>query len=283
MIWIGYFFLGLLVLFLLLIWIRIKVELKVTKQERWIEIRFLMLKYRIDFVADINIKNNLNPQQGLFKGKKRAKVTRESMDGRKRFESQQSVQAMTTDPVDTDENKEDLTINCTESLYVQEEAEDKNKRSWLRAPKPIRWLRAPKVLTFKFLQQLRVRYYLTQFQRFKGIFKEAKIIFYRLLKRIKIYRLDSLLHFNVDDPMLNAQLMAVLWSLEANFYRSLKKKFRRVKDHQFKIKSEFSGQNLFLETSCIVSFRMVDIIVVILCSLKEIFAIKKMVTLEEEV
>lgn len=282
MIWIGYFFLGLLVLFLLLIWIRIKVELKITKQERWIEIRFLMLKYRIDFAADINIKNNLNHQQGWFKGKKGAKITRESMDGRKRFESQQGVQAMTSDPIDTDENKEDLTMNCSESLYVQEEVEDKNKRSWLRAPKAIR-VRASKVLKFKFLEQLRVSYYFTQFQRFKGIFKEAKIIFYRLLKRIKIYRLDSLLHFNVDDPMLNAQLMAVLWSLEANFYRSLKKKFRRVKDHQFKIKSEFSGQNLFLETSCIVSFRIVDIIVVILCSLKEIFAIKKMVTLEEEV
>ena len=274
MIWMVYFFIGLLALLIGLIWVRIKVELKFTKQEQWLEMRFLILKYRIDFKEGLTTKERSYLKPKLSKRRKKKATLKMPEEFQNGYEGNPRVEPL---------KSEFMNANDSDSKYSEKAADVKGKRGWLKAPKSLRRLKAPEVIRLNILERMKVSYYLAQYQRFKGIFKETKLIFYRLLKRIRIYHLDSLLHFNVDDPMLNAQLMAVLWSLEANLHRFIKQRFRRLDKHQFNIKSEFDGQDLFLETSCLVSFRIIDIIVVILGSLKEIFTIKRMINLEEEV
>jgi len=246
MVWLGYLLIGLLVLLLLLICIQIKVELRVSKDEQWLEVRYFILKFRINLNEILNEKVNA-----------------------KSIKDKSQTQRSSNEYTDVRFGKEE---SKTESKNV---AQTQRKKKGSKAPKGRRWSKA--------LKPINLYYFKTYFQRFKLILKEVKIVLYRLLSRLKIYQLESILYFNVDDPFLNAQLIAVFWTLEANFCRFLHQRFRKVHHHEFNVKSNFSGSDLFLELSCIVSFRIVDIIVVVMSSLKELLTIKRMVTLEKEV
>lgn len=188
---------GLVVLLmLLLIWVQIKIEIKVTRQERWVEVRYLLLKYRIALEVD-EIK-----KLKVFKAKSRKKKQR----------------------------------RLSRTLSINE---------------------------------------------IKEIVMIVKKILYRFLSCFKINRLDSTLHFSIDDPFINAQLLAVFLAIEANCYRFLQKRLKKTDHHRFNISSQFAGNQLFLETSCIVSVRIGDIMMAALLSLKNILKIKKMIKIEK--
>ena len=319
--WIGYFFLGILLLLILIICIRFKAELNITKEEQWLEIRYLLFKYRIDLKKIFEEKLNINK----FKNMMTADVQYENQKAETVHEKEEKK--------DVDEIQANKDVLKKETKLINEkskeqkelpqlenpqtiEVEVSKKKSMLKAPKAStlkgpktkelkfkipgmktfyikipklkrpklkKWLKAPKVKNINFMTKININYLRKQYYRFKTIYKEAKQILFRLLAKIRIHRLESALHFNVDDPALNAYLIAGFWAIEANIYRWLRKYFKKVNHHKFDVKSQFSGNDIFLEMSCIVSLRIVDIIIVVLFSLKEIFTIKRMLTTEKEV
>ena len=118
--------------------------------------------------------------------------------------------------------------------------------------------------------------------RGKVIVKEAKTILIRLTTRIKIKRLESDIEFSLDDAMTTGCLLGFMWSVQANIYRFIERYVKKIDHYHFDVKSKFSGNSIFLNLSCILSFRIVDIIIVLILSLEELLTIKKMLKLEEE-
>ena len=118
--------------------------------------------------------------------------------------------------------------------------------------------------------------------RGKVILKEARTVLLRLTTKIRIQKLDSVVEFSLDDAMTTGCLLGVIWGVQANIYRFIERYVKKIDSYHFDVTSKFSGNSIFLNLSCILSFRIVDIIIVLLLSFKELLTIKRMLKLEEE-
>jgi len=374
--WIGLILLGIFLIIILIICIRFKAELKITRDEQWVEVRYFLFKYRIDLKNFIDEKLKLNffqkemtrsgenpsqmsedyesdeienqkastvkstdnqirkmmnetdskesdqvlrnvvkPQKNSIQKNQVKKIIQKQEQIKSSFQEEQSIIELDNEVKKIIEQASDIktfpnvkseepqatpssfekierpALNQKDKVKNQEtittEAVEKIKRRFrikpLMAPKLIKRLKAIKVFNINALRKLDINKIRYHYYRFKTIFKRGKYILYRFLSRIRIHKLESILYFSVDEPALNAQLMATIWATEANFYHFIQKHFKKVDSHKFDLKSQFSGNEIFLETSCIISLRIVDIIIVVLWSLKDILKIKRMITLEKEV
>ena len=82
--------------------------------------------------------------------------------------------------------------------------------------------------------------------------------------------------------MTTGCIIGALWTFQANFYAFIERYVKKVDHYHFDVKSKFKGNSLFISLSCILSFRIVDIILVLLLSFKELLTIKRMLKIEEE-
>ena len=73
--WIGYFLLTVLGIFILLLFIKIKIEILIQNQTGWIEFRYLWLKYRVnlDDLMSQSMKEEVKEQVQEVKGSNRIK------------------------------------------------------------------------------------------------------------------------------------------------------------------------------------------------------------------
>ncbi|MTL83307.1 DUF2953 domain-containing protein, partial [Turicibacter sanguinis] len=119
-------------------------------------------------------------------------------------------------------------------------------------------------------------------RKFKLLFKTGKRVLVRFTKKIRVHQLDSVIHFSVDDPMLNGCLLGSLWAMQANVYGFISRYVKKVDHYHFDVLSQFSGNRIFVDFTCIVSFKLVDIIVVLLTSFRDLMTILKLIRKEED-
>ena len=250
--WIGCFLLVLLGILILLLFIKIQVEIFVQNQKGWIEFRYLWLKYRVNF-ADLispSMKQEIEQQAQEAKEITEKKATKTEIEVDSKLE--------------------------TKMTEVEEPAckEAKTKKVKVRRHKKVKDIKVKKKLDWKEIKKM--------IHRGKVILKEAKTILIRLTTRIKVKKLESDIEFSLDDAMTTGCLLGFAWAVQANIYRFIERYVKKIEHYHFDVKSKFSGNSIFLNLSCILSFRIVDIIIVLILSLEELLTIKKMLKLEEE-
>ena len=252
--WIGYFLLVLLGIFILLLFIKIKIEISVQNQNSWIEFRYLWLKYRVklDHLISESMKQEAKQQV-------------------------QEVKEVTESKVTKQEVKTDVKVQKKTKVEMIEQTSTKGN-----VLKKVPVVKKEKVKEKKVKKKLDIKELKRLFHRGKVIFKECKVVLIRLTTRIKINKLDSLIEFSLNDAMTTGCMLGVIWGIEANIYRVIERYVKKIESYHFDVKSKFSGNSFFLNLSCILSFRLVDIIIVLLLSFKELLTIKRMVKLEEE-
>lgn len=252
--WIGYFLLVFLGIITLLLFIRIKVEIFVQNQYGWIELRYLWFKYRVN-VDD---------------------VLSESM---KEEGSQQihEVKKVAEEKATKTEVKEAVKVKVKSKVLTVEQPETKGRKVekvTLKKKETVKEKKVKRKLDFKEIKQM--------LHRGKVILKEARTVLLRLTTKIRIQKLDSVVEFSLDDAMTTGCLLGVIWGVQANIYRFIERYVKKIDSYHFDVTSKFSGNSIFLNLSCILSFRIVDIIIVLLLSFKELLTIKQMLKLEEE-
>ena len=119
-------------------------------------------------------------------------------------------------------------------------------------------------------------------RKFKILFRSGKRVLIRMVKKIRVHSLDSIVHFSVDDPMLNGCLIGGVWALQSNIYGMISRYVKNVDHYHFDVLSQFSGNRIFVDCTCIVSFKLVDIIVVLFKSFKDLKVILQTVRTEED-
>ncbi len=254
---IGYFLLVLLGLIIILSFIKIKVELFLNQQDGWIELRYLWLKYRLemtDFLKD-STKEKVESQF--------ARVQEETKQELTRVEFKETVKV-----------KKEPIVDPSPSMPKKEMGGTRKKRR--------KKTRAVKIKQKKVTRKLDMRAIKSMIRRGKTIFKLSRKVLIRLTNRIRIHRLESMIDFSLDDAMTTGCIIGALWTFQANFYAFIERYVKKVDHYHFDVKSKFKGNSLFISLSCILSFRIVDIILVLLLSFKELLTIKRMLKIEEE-
>lgn len=246
--WIGYFLLFLLFLFIFLIFVKIQVQIVFQDEARFVQVRYLFFKYKMD----------LNPM--IKELEKKAELS-------------------------TDKVKEEVTVKKTEEVVETKTVEDKvieeskpsdelPEKKRKRVKKKKRVEKTEKKVSRKKLRAM--------IRKFKVLFKTGKRVLVRFTKKIRVHKLDSVIHFSVDDPMLNGCLIGGLWALQSNVFGFISHYVKRIDSYHFDVLSQFSGNRIFVDFTCIVSFKLVDIIVVLMTSFKDLMTILKIVRKEED-
>ena len=189
----------------------------------------------------------------------------------------QEVKEVTESKVTKQEVKTDVKVQKKTKVEMIEQTSTKGN-----VLKKVPVVKKEKVKEKKVKKKLDIKELKRLFHRGKVIFKECKVVLIRLTTRIKINKLDSLIEFSLNDAMTTGCMLGVIWGFEANIYRVIERYVKKIESYHFDVKSKFSGNSFFLNLSCILSFRLVDIIIVLLLSFKELLTIKRMVKLEEE-
>ena len=252
--WIGYFLLTVLGIFIILLFIKIKIEILIQNQTGWIEFRYLWLKYRVnlDDLMSQSMKEEVKEQV-------------------------QEVKEATESKVMKKEVKTDVKVKKVTEVETVDQPSIKDHQS-----KKIRVTKEEKFKEKKVKKQLNLKKLKKILHRFKRIFKESKIVLRRVTKQIKINKLDSWIEFSVNDAMTTGCLLGVIWGIQANIYALIERYVKKIESYHFNVTSKFNGNSILLNLSCILSFRLGNIIIVLLLSFKELLRIKRLVKLEEE-
>lgn len=115
------------------------------------------------------------------------------------------------------------------------------------------------------------------------LFRRAKQVALRLTRRFKITVLNLEVTANFEDPMLNAMVYVGLWSVVSSSLLALQQYVKVIKECHYEVKSQFSGNRFFILAECIVTVRIVDIIIVALLSISDIKKIMRTLKQKEEV
>ena len=102
------------------------------------------------------------------------------------------------------------------------------------------------------------------------IFTRSKLIIQRFAKRLNVQTLNVFLVANVDDPMLNAMVYASLWTGLSTCLSFVNQYVKKIEQCKYDVSTQFSGNNFFAQLECIVTVRIVDIIIVGILSIKDI-------------
>lgn len=252
--WIGYFLLMLLGIIILLLFIKIKVELFVHNQNGWLELRYLWFKYRLNFDDLLSDSMKQEVEQRVHE-----------------------VKEVTEEKVTKTEVEKEVKVKVEPKVLKVDEPTSKGIKT-----KKVKVRKKEKVKEKKVKKKLNLNEIKKMISRGKVILKEAKTVLVRLTTRIRIQKLDSEIEFSLDDAMTTGCLLGLMWAVQANIYRFIQRYVKTIQSYHFDVKSKFSGNSIFLNLSCILSFRIVDIIIVLLLSFKELLTIKKMLKLKEE-
>lgn len=244
--WIGYFFLFLLLLFLFLIFIKIKVYIIFQDESRYVQIRYLFFKYKIDL-------------RSIMKG----------------FDSKAESQIEKVKDQVTVEKEEEKIEPKTITVVEQSQEYNEPPKKKIR-----RFKKKEKVKEVK--QEVSKPKLRALIRKFKILFRTGKRVLIRMTKKIRVHSLDSVVHFSVDDPMLNGCLIGGVWALQSNIYGMISRYVKAIDDYHFDVLSQFSGNRIFVDFTCIVSFKLVDIIVVLLTSFEDLKVILKTIRTEED-
>lgn len=250
---IGYVVLILLGIILMLLFIKVKIEIFFNPHKGWIELRYLWLKYRLD-MDDFLTDSKKEEMEQQF-----AKVQEETKQELTRVEFKETVKVK-KDPID----------NPSSHVLKKERGATKKKTKKVK----VKQKKVTRKLDFQAIKSM--------IRRGKVIFKLSKKVLIRLTNRIRIHRLESMIDVSLDDAMTTGCLIGGLWALEANGHAFIERHVKKVDDYHFDVSSKFKGNSLFLSLSCILSFRIADIILVLLLSFKELLTIKRMLKVEEE-
>lgn len=250
--WIGYFLLFLLFLILVLIFVKIQIQVVIKERQQFVELRYLWFKYRYQLSQ---LFTEETKQQVINQVEKTTEVVQEK-----------SV----TKEVEVKPVEEKIVVKSQEF----EDAKRKQKVKKIQKERPIKQRKVKKKLDWRHIRFMH--------RKFKLIYKESKKILVRLTRRIKIHELDSVIEFNVDDPMLNGCLIGAIWAVQANIFSFIRRYVKIMEHYHFDVVSQFSGNRIFMDLTCIVSIRIVDIIIVLFSSFKDLMTIKKTIRLEED-
>jgi len=263
----GILLLGILALLVVLLFVPAKLQVRWNDDERFAEGRFLFLKYRypLDFL------NKKESAETEVSGTNLAKKPTQTSETPKRNDS----------PVKTVTH--DLEPKQPESLSkrFKPPAALQAKRPFkpLKAPKPLKLFKLPRLKIpnpSKAVQRLtKLR---SKLHHYLEIAVEGKPVLFRILKKIKIKRAQTKLHYSIDSPVHTAQLMGLMWASEANVHAFLRRHFKKVQHHDFDLKSDFTGNHLDVGLDYVITIRPIDLVVVALKSLTELKTIKKMLS-----
>lgn len=254
--WIGYFFLFILFLVIFLIFVKIRIQLVVGEKQQFVEFRYLWFKYQYNF-------------NQLFTKEAKEDVVQKAEDAAEQVKEKSVVKKMEQEV--KIETVKEMNTDQTDRLNAKKEEKIKKVKRKKQ--------RTKKVKVKKKLDRSYIRF---MHRKFKLIYKELKKVLIRFTRRIRIHELDSVIHLDVNDPMLNGCLIGGIWGLQANIYAFISRYVKVMEHYHFDVKSQFSGNRIFMDLTCIVSIRIVDIIVVLLSSFKELMTIKKTIRLEED-
>ena len=227
--WIGYFLLFLLCLFILLIFVKIKIRVVFQDESRFVQVKYLFFKYKMD----------LNPMM-------------------KELEKNAELSA--------DKMKDEVTVKKEEVVVKTKTVEQKVIEDSMELDEK------PKIKVKRVKKKKRVE---------KTQEKVSRPKLRQMIRKFKLL-LDSVIHFSVDDPMLNGCLLGSLWAMQANVYGFISRYVKKVDHYHLDVLSQFSGNRIFVEFTCIVSFKLVDIIVVLLTSFRDLMTILKLIRKEED-
>lgn len=254
--WIGYFLLFILFLILVLIFVKIRIQVVIKEQQQFVELRYLWFKYRYQLSELLTEETK---QQVINQVEKTTEAVQEKAVAK--------------------EVEEKVEVKPIEEKVVvkSEKSGDAIPKQKVKKVKKERWVKKKKVKKKLDWSHLRFMY-----RKFKLIYQEAKKILVRFTKRVKIHELDSVIEFNVDDPMINGCLIGAIWTIQANIFSFISRYVKVMEHYHFDVISQFSGNRIFMDLTCIVSIRIVDIIIVLFSSFKELMTIKKTIRLEED-
>ena len=254
--WIGYFLLLMLFLVIFLIFVKIRIQLVVREKQQFVEIRYLWFKYQY----------NLNQ---LFTKEVKEEAFQKAEDAAEQVKEKYVVKKMEQEV--KIESVKEVDIEQTDRLNAKKEEKIKKVKRKKQKTKKV-----------KVKKKLDMSYIRFMYRKFKLIYKVSKKVLIRFTHRIRVHELDSVIHIDVNDPMLNGCLIGGIWGLQANIYAFISRYVKVMEHYHFDVKSQFSGNQIFMDLTCIVSIRIVDIIVVLLSSFKELMTIKKTIRLEED-
>ncbi len=246
--WIGYFLLFLLCLFILLIFVKIKIRVVFQDESRFVQVKYLFFKYKMDLNPMMK-ELEKNAELSADKMKDEVTVKKEEVVVKTKTVEQKVIE----DSMELDE-KPKIKVKRVKKKKRVEKTQEKVSRPKLR-------------------QMIR---------KFKLLFKTGKRVLVRFTKKIRVHQLDSVIHFSVDDPMLNGCLLGSLWAMQANVYGFISRYVKKVDHYHLDVLSQFSGNRIFVDFTCIVSFKLVDIIVVLLTSFRDLMTILKLIRKEED-
>lgn len=258
----GILLLVLLGLFVVLLFVPVQLEVKWDHNKGYAEGKFLFLKYRYD-LDFLNKKDKPEKEATALEPETETKASHIS--------EAPPVKATLKEP----------------EILIQDSEQTRFKAPKApRARRPFKMLKAfkgpklPKIRPLKIptpsklvlkLTKLRVKLH-----DYLEIFREGKPVLFRLLKKVKIKKARTRLHYSVDSPVHNAQLLGLLWASEANVYGFLRRHFKKVKHHDFDLKSDFTGNHLDVGLDYKVSIRPIDLVTVALKSLTELKTLRKL-------
>ena len=254
--WIGYFLLFLLFLILVLIFVKIQIQVVIKERQQFVELRYLWFKYQYQLSQ---LFTEETKQQVINQVEKTTEVVQEK-----------AIAKEVEEKVEIKPVEEKVVVKSQES----EDAKRKQKVKKIKKERPIKQRKVKKKLDWSHIRFMH--------RKFKLIYKESKKILVRFTRRIKVHELDSVIEFNVDDPMLNGCLIGAIWAVQANIFSFISRYVKVMEHYHFDVVSQFSGNRIFMDLTCIVSIRIVDIIIVLLSSFKDLMTIKKTIRLEED-
>ncbi|HAX72296.1 MAG TPA: hypothetical protein DCY20_02095 [Firmicutes bacterium] len=315
-----FWFLGLLgAILIALLFIKIKVRLVYNEDEAFVQLKYSFFSYQIDLKEKVDaLADNLeqkaketldnmqedDPLKNVdFKREKQVltlkptdkevlakhKVSSEELKAKslqnkgqaQRFEQSKKIEKTSI------QQKKDANHKCDATVEKKSWFEKWNVLKFNRAQKRIDKQASKKrdhinkridKIQFK---EKREKLFLT-IKQYKIYLEVGLRILRRFVSRIHIHQLFSYLNFNVEDPMLNGCLLGMAWGVNANVYRFIQTHVKKVNKLDFDVKTQFSGNNIFIKFECIISVRLVDIIMVFLLSLRDLLIIRKTYKLKED-
>ena len=229
---------------LLLILIRFKIQLCYNEQDKYVKITYLFFNYKYDMTQILD-----------------KMVTEERETTSKKEASHPSTKEKHT-PLKTKRAHRTSPVKLKPTKIKPMSVKNENQKVKQSQSKLLRDEQATKTPKQSILAQIKIGLRLV---------KIAKRIILRFISRLRIEKVLLDINFNVDDPLTNAMIYANLWPLIGNTLAVIQQSVKEIKKCHYDIKTQFTGNDIFVKFECILTVRMVDIIIVLILSVRDFF------------
>ena len=231
---------------LLLILVRFKIQVCYNEQDKYVKITYLFFNYKYDMTQVLEKigKEEATPVDEKKTSSRQSPSKKQSpLTTKKAHQTSASIQPKPTKLKTLPLKNEKLNTKETLSDSLQEELKAAPQKQSLRK---------------------RIKIGLR-------LIKIGKRIILRFISRLRIEKLLLDISFNVDDPLTNAMIYANLWPLIGNTLATIQQFVKEIKTCHYDVKTQFTGNDLFVKFECILTVRMVDIIIVLILSVRDFF------------